>query len=225
MNRFTEDEDDFDKVFLVQQQVYNLKQGDKETEVQYLKQVEALNEKSPDSLQAEVARHTLRGLKDVDLQYRVQNHLLQARKIDLQGQLVPDIKFKDIRSVFIAATRLIGKPDPFAEQDVDKDDDQQDVTQQQLNLKILKVLKRIEHTAAITPAATSQPLLPYITKPPNPFTPNQQCLLYPGNTGKLNLTYYNCMGVGHTSNVCQADRISDTEYATNRQKVKVVRGH
>jgi hypothetical protein len=111
--KYSPDTDSFDKTFLIQQEVYNLKQAEKETDAQYIRRIEKLNEKCPITLQSEVARRTLGGLRDVELQYRVQNHLLSSKKIDTSGELVKDIKFSDIRNALIAATRLIGKASPF----------------------------------------------------------------------------------------------------------------
>ena len=99
------------------------------------------------------------------------------------------------------------------------------MTQQQLNLEMLKALKRMEQAVLAPQAAGSanQPPPLYIAKPPNPFAPNQRPQYPVNNPGRLNLTCYNCIGVGHMSTACQEERVSDAQYSANRQKVKAAR--
>jgi hypothetical protein len=215
--KFAADEEaDFDQQFLLQQQIYNLRQEDKETDAQYLRRVEKLSEKCPASLASEVARRTLGGLKNVELQYRVQGHLFQAKKIDEEGQLVKDAKFKDVRSAFIAATRLIGKPNPL-ELEEEEQDEEQVVSQSQINFELYQLLRRSLESKE-PPKTTAAPP-PY--RPPNPFPPTtpfqqQRSTFYTG-------TCYNCLGQGHIASTCPQTRVPESQYRENRQKVEASR--
>ena len=209
--------EDFDRKFLVQQEVYNLKQGEKETDTQYLKRIEKLNERCGAELHNEVARRTLGGLRDTELQYRVQAHLLANRKIDEEGMLVKDCKLKDVRSALIAATRLIGKPSPFDSDEKDDDEDPTMVTQAQINLDMLKLLKELR-TGSTQVTTPSPP--PYVkaVPPPNPFAAAPTNTAYMGH-----LTCYNCTKPGHTSPICPEPRVSEAQFRDNRARIDAAR--
>ena len=149
------DTENFENTFLIQQEIYNLTQGAEETDVQYLKRVDRLNKRCPITLHSEVAKRTLGGLHNVDLQYRVQTHLLLSGKIDANGLLVENIKLKDIRQAFVAATHLIGKQNTFEVEDGDHEEDHGRVTQDQINMEMLRVLKSF--TAKDNPKTTPLP--------------------------------------------------------------------
>jgi Retrotransposon gag protein len=147
--KYSPDVESFDKTFLIQQEVYNLKQAEKETDAQYIRRIEKLNERCPATLQSEVARRTLGGLRDVNLQYRVQNHLLSSKKIDPSGELVKDIKFGDIRNALGAAARLIGKPSPFELDEADGDHEYRIASQAELNYEMLKALNALHSSTSL----------------------------------------------------------------------------
>jgi hypothetical protein len=102
--------DSFEKFFFIQQEIFNLKQGEEESEAQYLQRAEKLDSHCPAHMHIEVARRVLGGLRNIELQYRIQFHLLIAKKINEEGLLTGDIAFSDIRNAFTRATNLIGKP-------------------------------------------------------------------------------------------------------------------
>jgi len=209
--KYTIDENDFDRKFLVQQEIYTLKQLDQESVVQYLKRVSILNDKCPAELQGELASRTLGGLLDTELQYRVQTHLLAANKISPTTSLLnADVKFSHIKSALIAATRLIGKVSIFDEEPpTEAADEAAAMTTQQIQLETLRMLKMIQTQAAAPPVSLVPP--PYSPGPsqPNPFN--------------LKITCYNCAQPGHTSATCQQKRVSPQQYTLNRQRIDAAR--
>jgi hypothetical protein len=147
----------------------------------------------------------------VELQYRIQNHLLSSKKIDTSGELVKDIKFSDIRNALIATIRLISKPSLF---ELNKDEDDYEyrtVSQAELNYEMLKALKALQTTTTTNkqPGILAPP--PYVASavPLNPFAQRQS----------YSTIYYNCAQLGHTSNICLEPRVSDQQYRDNKLRI------
>ena len=131
--------------------------------------------------------------------------------------LVKDCKLKDVRSAFIAATQLIEKPNPFDSDEKDNDEDLTMVTQAQINLDMLKLLKELRtgSTQVTTPF-----LPPYVkaVPPPNPFAATLTNTAYMGH-----LTYYNCTKPGHTSPICLKPCVSEAQFRDNRARIDAAR--
>lgn len=114
----------FEETFHRQQQVYSLARDidTNESVVGYCKRAKRLREKCSLDLQKEIPQRILGGLRDTDLQFRVQSHLLVHGKLMPEGGLKPEVTFDDIRSATVASTTLIGQKNEFESDQDDSDE-------------------------------------------------------------------------------------------------------